>query len=63
MYDCGLSSDSNSFYQTQTKQVMRPELRPEAGGYVEALLDDQHPSYIKFYPGESFKLALRKNCE
>lgn len=62
MYDCGRSSDSDSFYQTQMRQFMRQELWSEAGGYVEAVLDDRHPDYIRFYPGQSSRLALRIAC-
>lgn len=38
---------------------MRQELWSEAGGYVEAVLDDRHPDYIRFYPGQSSRLALQ----
>lgn len=62
MYDCGCPSDSDSFYQTQTRQFMRQELWSEAGGYVEAVLDDRHPVYIRFYPGQSSRLDLRIAC-
>lgn len=62
IFDCGRSSDSDRFYQTQTRQFIRQELWSEGGGYVEAVLDDRHPDYIRFYPGQSSRLDLRIAC-
>ncbi|ODA80442.1 hypothetical protein RJ55_03400 [Drechmeria coniospora] len=48
-----------SFVAIQQRQVLRDEPWPQAGGYVDGVVDNRQSDYIRFYVGQSRRLAAR----